>query len=93
MGPIAWTKRMWRGEEPLALAFWQYGIVFGLVIDVAHILLVWAVNAEGVPGVVLVATYLIPVPYYSYLVSDFGSKMKRSNRHRSGRRRFPTAPS
>jgi len=63
MGVIAWAKRMWRGEEPLALAFWQYGVVFGLVLNVAHIYLVWAVNSSHAPGVVVAAAYLAPWPY------------------------------
>jgi hypothetical protein len=57
---------MWRGEEPLALAFWQYAVVFGLVLDVVHIFLVWAVNSSHAPGVVVAATYLLPVPYYLF---------------------------
>jgi hypothetical protein len=63
MGVVAWIERMWRGEEPLALAFWQYGIVFGLVINLAHLFLVWAVNDAHTPGLVVVAVYLIPLPY------------------------------
>ena len=65
-GIAAWARRMWRGEEPLALAFWQYAIVFGLVLDVAHIFLVWAVNSSHAPGVVLAVVYLLPVPYYLF---------------------------
>jgi hypothetical protein len=63
MGVAAWARRMWEGEEPLALAFWQYGIVFGLAINVAHLFLVWAVISAGASGAVIVAVNLIPWPY------------------------------
>ena len=63
MGAIAWARRMWNGEEPLALAFWQYGVVFGLVLNVAHLYLVWWVNSSHAPGIVIVAVYMIPWPY------------------------------
>jgi hypothetical protein len=63
MGVVAWTRRMWRGEEPLALAFWQYGIVFGLAINVAHLYLVWAAISSGASDAAVIAVNLIPWPY------------------------------
>lgn len=55
--------RLWRGEMPLAEAFWTWAVLVGLLVNVStSILFLWLVMAEQ-PAVLLAAAYLGPIPY------------------------------
>lgn len=58
--------RLWRGEVPLAEAFWSYAILGGLALNVtatfAMFLLLKVDNAAAV------AVFLLPVPYNLFML-------------------------
>ncbi len=55
-------RALWRGELPLAVAFWHYAIYYGLIVNLATstISIVLFLNDAAVPAV---AVHLIPLPY------------------------------
>jgi hypothetical protein len=56
-------KALWKGELPLAVAFWHYAIVWGLVINIVTSVMTMAVVLADAPAWVLVPVYLLPTPY------------------------------
>lgn len=55
--------RLWRGELPLADAFWTWAVLVGLLVNITtSILYLWLIMA-GQPVAVLVAVYVAPIPY------------------------------
>ena len=58
-----WASRMWRGEEPLGVAFWQWAVSVGLIVNVAFVFAMYGAISAGAPGIVLVLVHLAPWPY------------------------------
>lgn len=59
----AWALRLWRGEEPLARAFWMWAVALGAILNVAGTFLVYAALQLRAPTVVVVLAYVSPIPY------------------------------
>jgi drug/metabolite transporter (DMT)-like permease len=59
----AWAVRLWRGEEPLARAFWMWAVALGAILNVAGTFLVYAVLQLHAPTFVVVLAYVSPIPY------------------------------
>lgn len=56
-------KRLWRGELPLARAFWNFAIFYGLVLNlVTHIAFLTLLLNEGNATLVALAM-VFPIPY------------------------------
>lgn len=54
---------VWRGEVPLATAFWWHAIVVGTAINVVATFAFVAVHAAHVSNVASLAVMLAPIPY------------------------------
>jgi hypothetical protein len=60
-----WTTvaRLWRGEVPLRTAFWEYAIVYGLVINVLSVGGAFVSHAVGAPMAITATLFLLHIPY------------------------------
>ena len=56
--------RLWRGDVPLRRAFWEYAVVYGLLVNVAATAVALICHAGGAPFAVSAVLFLLPVPYY-----------------------------
>jgi hypothetical protein len=54
---------LWRGEIPLASAFWRYAIIYGTLANLFATLLTLALLSAGTPGAIATAVFLLPLPY------------------------------
>ena len=55
--------RLWAGDVPLAEAFWQYAILYGLLVNLVTSLLFLALVINEANVLLLVLAYGVPVPY------------------------------
>jgi hypothetical protein len=58
--------RLWRGEVPLAKAFWNYAIAGGLALNAATTFATFLLLT--VDSAAAVAVFLLPVPYYLFML-------------------------
>lgn len=56
-------QRLWRGDEPLARAFWGWAVVGSLLVNGATTTLFLILSAQDLVVLGLVAGYAISVPY------------------------------
>ena len=56
-------KALWRGQVPLEIAFWRYAVIYGLFLNVTTSLMFMALTAAHVGTAILIAAFLLPVPY------------------------------
>ena len=54
---------MWRGEEPLASAFWYYAVALGLIVNVFGLFAFFAAKTAGASDELLFLVHITPVPY------------------------------
>ncbi len=54
---------LWRGELPVAMAFWRYLVIYGLPINLAASLAMLLAFAASVPAGFAVLLHLLPLPY------------------------------
>jgi hypothetical protein len=54
---------LWRGDMPLAIAFWRYLFGYGLVINLAATLAAIAAAAAGFATAIALMLHFLPVPY------------------------------
>ncbi len=59
----SWAIRLWRGEEPLARAFWTWAVALGAILNVAGTFLVYGALSLNAPTFVVVLAYVSPIPY------------------------------
>lgn len=62
-GIVAWAPALAAGEVPLPLAFWRYGIVYGLFVNGFASFAAFAVLAAGGTPWLAVVLFLLPLPY------------------------------
>jgi hypothetical protein len=55
--------RLWRGEVPLDVAFWNWAVLGGLAINITTTLLFLVLITMGEPIAALIAGYAFSVPY------------------------------
>ena len=60
--------RLWRGEETLARAFWEYAILYGTLANVIAGIGTFANIAAGGPVWIAVLTFGLPIPYNLFVV-------------------------
>ena len=56
-------KRLWRGEESLPRAFWEYVILYGTLINIITSAGTLAALALGFSGAIVLAVHVLPIPY------------------------------
>jgi hypothetical protein len=57
------VKALWRGELPLARAFWEYAVVYVALANLFATGAALSVLAAGLPALLAAVLYLLPVPY------------------------------
>jgi hypothetical protein len=62
-GAFRAVAEFWRGDIPLARAFWLWGILGGGIVSLASTLLALAVLAGGAPGWLSVAVFAAHIPW------------------------------
>ena len=62
-GIAIWARALAAGEVPLPLAFWRYGIVYGLFINGFASFAAFALLAAGGAPWLVVVLFLLPLPY------------------------------
>jgi hypothetical protein len=60
--------RLWRGEESLARAFWEYAILYGTVLNIVTTAGMFAAIAAGLPVALALAIHVSPIPYNVFVV-------------------------
>jgi hypothetical protein len=60
--------RLWRGEEGLGSAFWEYTVLYGTLANIVATAGMFAALAAGLPGVLAVAIHVLPIPYNIFVV-------------------------
>ena len=61
-------KRLWRGEESLARAFWEYAILYGTLANLITTAATFAALALGLSGAIALAFFVLPIPYNIFAV-------------------------
>lgn len=56
-------KSLWAGEVPLPEAFWQYAVVYGLLVNFVATCLSLILAVAGASPWVYVAVFFLPTPY------------------------------
>jgi hypothetical protein len=59
----ATLRKLWAGEIPLAVAFWEYTVVYGFVANLVATLGFFAAVAAEAPDALAILIFLLPVPY------------------------------
>jgi hypothetical protein len=54
---------LWSGQLPLGRAFWEFGIVYGFLVNFMTTLLFLAILTTDAPTAVAIAAQLLPIPY------------------------------
>lgn len=65
---IRLVRRLWRGEVPLARAFWDFGIIGGTALNALTTVLSLALLAADGLETVALAAFVLPVPYNLLIV-------------------------
>ncbi len=60
---MAELRRLWSGEMPLLQAFWTYGVIVGLSVNLATSALFLVLMAGERPLAALIVGYGVSVPY------------------------------
>jgi hypothetical protein len=56
-------QKLWRGELPLGISFWQYLITFDIALNILATLGALAVYLNGGPIAIAGIIHFLPVPY------------------------------
>jgi hypothetical protein len=57
------VKSLWAGDVPLPEAFWQYAVVYGLLVNFVATALSLVLAVAGASVWVYVAVFFLPTPY------------------------------
>lgn len=68
----------WRGEAPLAVAFWDDMLIAGSALNLAAVLVAMGLASLGVPNGVAAAVYFSPAPVNVFLVVSVWRSAARS---------------
>lgn len=55
--------RLWRGDLPLATAFWEYAVAYGSILNLLTTFVSFAVLAMKGSTALAVALHIMPLPY------------------------------
>jgi hypothetical protein len=56
-------RALWKGQLPLAQAFWEYAVVYVALANLLATIVAFAVVAADLPAALAVAVFLLPIPY------------------------------
>lgn len=56
-------RALWKGQLPLARAFWRYAIVYALLANLCATGAALAIVAAGLPVPLAIVVFLLPAPY------------------------------
>lgn len=56
-------RRLWRGEVPLARAFWEFAILYGLLLNLLATIASFGLFTTDTPTVYGIVVFLLPAPY------------------------------
>ena len=59
---------LWSGQVPLAVAFWHFAVLYGLLINVVASATFMALMAAEVSTAIGIVVNLLPVPYNIFMV-------------------------
>lgn len=65
---IALVRRLWAGDMPLVKAFWDYAILYGLVLNGLTTIAALALYTTDLPAAVGFAVFLLPLPYNLFVL-------------------------
>ena len=60
--------QLWAGEVPLARAFWEYAILYGLLVNLLATAGSFALFAADASTAVAVAIFCLPIPYNLFVL-------------------------
>jgi hypothetical protein len=55
--------QLWRGELPLAIAFWDYAIIYGTILNFISTIGALVILAVKWPALFALAVHILPIPY------------------------------
>ena len=62
-GSLAWVRALWAGELPLAVAFWHFGILYGLLVNAFTTVAGLALVAADLPAWLAAVVFFLSAPY------------------------------
>ncbi len=62
------AKDLWEGTVSLKQTFWQYAVVYGLLVNLVTSLLFLALLVNDVAPVLPIAAFILPVPFNLFLI-------------------------
>ena len=65
---MALAKALWGGRCPLQDAFWQYAVLYGLLLNLVTHLVFFILFATDANMVLVVLAFVAPVPYNIFVV-------------------------
>jgi hypothetical protein len=77
-GVLAWIARLWLGDVPLAVAFWDYAIIYGISLNLIATFTSFGLLAVDAPAWAALGVLVLPVPY-NILV--FAAVWRSAGRH------------
>ena len=60
---VAALSALWKGELSLGQAFWEYAIAYGTIANILATIAAIAASTAGLPDVIAIAIFLLPLPY------------------------------
>jgi len=60
---VSYLVALWRGEIPLAEAFWRDAIAYGTIANIVATAAAIVAVVAGLPEAVAIGLFLLPVPY------------------------------
>src|SRR5690606_1961961 len=59
----ATIRRLWRGEMPLARAFWEFAVLYGLLLNLLATIASFGLFTTDTPAAYGIVVFLLPAPY------------------------------
>lgn len=60
---MKWVGRLWRGEQPLTRAFWDYAILYGVPLNLISTFVFLMLSSRDAHPALGLAVNLLPIPY------------------------------
>lgn len=60
---LAMIRNLWTGDVSLARTFWEFAVIYGLVLNLAATAAALGMASAGQPGWLALAVHLLPLPY------------------------------
>lgn len=61
-------RSLWSGRMPLRRAFWDFAIVYGLLVNLFATIGVFALIASGAPEWLAMTIFFLPLPYNLFVL-------------------------